>query len=55
MSAQEWEAFWLENNKDISVAVEQLSGVRADGDAEMETEAPMQYGGSQSVPKREPE
>ncbi|KAJ8495603.1 hypothetical protein ONZ51_g1599 [Trametes cubensis] len=55
MSAQEWEAFWLENNKDISVAVEQLSGVRADGDAEMETEAPMQYGGSQRVPKREPE
>ncbi|KAH9898309.1 hypothetical protein C8Q73DRAFT_394763 [Cubamyces lactineus] len=55
MSAQDWETYWLEHNKAISVAVEELSGVRADMDVEMETEAPMQYGDSQRVPKREPE
>ncbi|KAI0335181.1 hypothetical protein GY45DRAFT_886398 [Cubamyces sp. BRFM 1775] len=55
MSAQDWEVYWLEHNKAISVAVEELSGVRTDMDAEMEAEAPMQYGDSQRVPKREPE
>ncbi|KAI0375090.1 hypothetical protein BV20DRAFT_960154 [Pilatotrama ljubarskyi] len=52
LSAQAWEAYWHENNEAVSEAVTRLSGVKSGLDG---TEAPMQYGDGQRIPKVEPE